>query len=182
MLSCGVHRFLELLASPHAFPELNTPFHETEQRMRQRIFQETPFRILNRGTRLQLPMQVAPFVKQLSASFVYLPRQPACGNLAGVKRIPAPFRFLKNAIEVGTDCSGRVNGRLKPEQLRMMLVTFGSPPQNLLRQKRFTPHGNQASHVQIPGVKGPEPHVAIVLADAQGLPVWLPGAKIPASL
>jgi hypothetical protein len=47
---------------------------------------------------------------------------------------------------------------LEAKKLGMMAIAPGLAPQNGAGQQRFTPQGNEALRIEVPGMKGPESH------------------------
>jgi hypothetical protein len=79
-----------------------------EQRMRRGSFYQQQIAAPFHVPHFQLPLQVSPFVKQLSAGLGYLPANPPPADFGCVKFITASDRFLMYRREITRQHGGRM--------------------------------------------------------------------------
>jgi len=90
-----------------------------------------------------------PLIEQLAFCLGDTGLNPPCVDLAGVKVISAPHRFVINRRKVCCDCGNGILVIPKTGELRVVPVSTGLAGQHCLRQKSFPPESKQALTIQI---------------------------------
>jgi len=124
--------------------------------MRRRNFSATG----ERPALFELPLEVFPFVIQLSVCFGNFSTEPLRHDFSPVKLITAFRRLSVNRSQIACNRRYWVFLRPEPGQLRMVPVTTRLPAQNFLRQQSFAPQCHQTTHIQVSRMNRPKSHFA----------------------
>lgn len=118
-----------------------------------------------RAAKAQLRQQVVPFVLQLAARYGKRGFLAARSELAPIEcKAPLPGLAV-NGFQIKLD--GAQRSRVSPEsvQLRVVEVSARLAAKDLPRKKSLAPESDQPARIEIPGMKGPEPHEAAIIRD-----------------
>ena len=137
-----------------AFPFRYIAIDNSKYRMRRRNFSATG----ERPALFELPLEMFPFVTQLSISLTNFSTESLFHNFPPVKLITPFGRFSVNCSQIARNRRHRLALRPEPGQLRMVPVATRLPAQNFLRQQRFAPQRHQTAHIQMSRMNRPKSH------------------------
>lgn len=114
---------------------------------------------------LELPQQVLPLKEQLPPTHLNRRCLVGAADLRRVEFVAPPIRFHSDGAKIGSDERERLGMIAEALELGMLAIAACTARQNLLRQERFPPQGDEPDSVQVLRVQAPESHqMATILA------------------
>ena len=110
---------------------------------------------LIRTPALQFALEMHPLVAELSGIRRHF-RDGRTGTDAGaIEIVSAPFCFVAHSMEIRVDARNWPGMFAKALELRMVFVALRLAPEDGTGEEPFTPEGDEALGIEIPGVQSP---------------------------
>ena len=107
---------------------------------------------------LELPQKVLPLKVQLPGTYVKGSDFLDAADLRRVESVAPAICFQSDGAQIAPDKRERLRMLTEALQLRMSAVAACVAGQDLLRQERFPPQGDEPYSIQVLRVEAPEPH------------------------
>jgi len=112
----------------------------------------------HRVPRFQFALEVRPFERELSSGFRDAMPCHGAAELAGIEVVTTPHRLVIDRSEIGVEACDRIRLVPKPDQLGMVTIPTGPPPQHDARQERLAPQRDESTGIEVLGMQRPEAH------------------------
>ena len=146
------------------FPVRGSARHNPKQRMDPARGRRLPFEPL-RCARFKLLRQMTPLEVDLASRHIDVFCGAARRNPGGLEPVSPLDRFGVHGLEIRHDERYRSGLRAEPGQLGMMPISFCRLLQNRLGEQTLPPQRDQPARIEMPRMKAPETHAAILDPD-----------------